>query len=77
VEKISPLPSNSAQRWRPKQRKKHSASGVELTGTPHKESLNRPKIAGYLGAKPKRKRLFAIAKTVAQKTHKSTSADKT
>jgi hypothetical protein len=40
VEKISPLPSNSAERARPKSRKKHSASGVVLTGTPHKESLN-------------------------------------
>jgi hypothetical protein len=48
-----------------------------LAGTLHKESLNRPNIAGSLGAKLERKRLSAIAKTVAHKKQKSTSAEKT
>jgi hypothetical protein len=60
VQKISPLPSNSAERT--KSRKKRSASGVVLTGTPHKDSLNGANIAASLGAKPKKKRLFATAK---------------
>jgi hypothetical protein len=42
VEKISPLPSISAERPRPKSRKEHCASGVVLTGTQHMESLNWP-----------------------------------
>jgi hypothetical protein len=77
VEKICPLPSNSVERARPKSRKKRSASGVVLTGTPHKNSLNGTNIAGSLGAKPKKKRLFATAKTVAHKKQTSTSAEKT
>jgi hypothetical protein len=77
VEMSSPLPSNSAERTRPKSRKKRSESGAVLTGTTHKESLNRSNIVGSLGAKPKRKRLFATAKTVAQNKQKVTSAEET
>lgn len=44
VEKISTLPSNSAQRPIPKPGRKHCASGTLLTRTSHKESLNRPNI---------------------------------
>jgi hypothetical protein len=66
MEKIIPLPSNPAERPRPKSRRKHTASGV-LTVTLHKESLNGPNIAGLSGAKPKRKTLCAKTKAVAQK----------
>ena len=41
VETISPLPSTSATGPR-KNSKKRTASGVLLTGTPHKDSLKRP-----------------------------------
>jgi hypothetical protein len=39
-----------------------------LTGTPHKESLNRPNIADLSGGKPKRKTLYAKTKAVAQRS---------
>jgi hypothetical protein len=50
VGKISRLPSNSERHPRQKQRKKHSAAGVVLTGSSHKKSQNRPNKAGCSGA---------------------------
>jgi hypothetical protein len=40
---------------------------VVLTRIPCKESLNRPDTAGFFGAKPKRKTLFAKREEMAQK----------
>jgi hypothetical protein len=65
------------QSVRAKSQERNTASGVVLAGIPHKESLNTPNTIGSLGAKPKRKRLFATAKTVAQKKQKLTSAEET
>jgi hypothetical protein len=56
VEKISPLSSSSAERPRPKPRRKHSASGVVLNMASYKESLNMSNTSGFSAAKPKRKR---------------------
>jgi hypothetical protein len=53
VEKIIPQSSNSAEHQRPKSRTKQRVSSVLLIRTPHKESLNRPNIAGFSGTKPK------------------------
>jgi hypothetical protein len=53
VEKFDPLLSNTDERKRPKSGKKLAASGIVLTWTSHKESLNRPNI-DFSGAKLKR-----------------------
>jgi hypothetical protein len=71
MEKISPLASKSAEPPKPKSRKKHTLYGVVLTRTPHKDYFNRPNIAGFSGAKPKRKILYAKTKAVDQKKQNS------
>jgi hypothetical protein len=76
MENISPLPSDSADLPRPESRGKHTASGVVLIRTPHKEPLNRPNIAGFPGAKPERKRCMQ-SQTVAQKKQKLSDAEET
>jgi hypothetical protein len=58
-ETTGPLPPYSAERPRPKSRRKDTASGVVLIRTAHKESLNNPNIAGFSAAKPKRRTLCA------------------
>jgi hypothetical protein len=47
-----------------------------LTRTPHKESPNRPNIAGLSGGNPIRKAPFAKTKAVAQKKQRSSVVEK-
>jgi hypothetical protein len=67
VNNISPLTLHTGEGPRPKSRRKHTASGAGLTRTVHQESLNRSNIAGFSGAKPKTKTLYAERKAVTQR----------
>jgi hypothetical protein len=58
VEKISTLPSNCAQRPRPKPGRKHCASGTLLTRISHKESLNRPNIIIVFGSSKEKENII-------------------